>query len=149
MKVAIGQTLAFAALLLIPLTGCGQQDETGSPAAGKDSGVMPTDLGSQLGQAVNETASALAKNYAAELEQQESQVKSLKTSAQTLADDKLNELLSALDAKLAAARNKLGDIQKADQGSAAALGNELKTLLGEAQKLYQQALDRIAQLKAG
>ncbi|MHC4218903.1 MAG: hypothetical protein ACYSU7_10670 [Planctomycetota bacterium] len=149
MRITNGWTLALSALLLIPLAGCGQQEETGTPDAAKDSGVMPTDLGSQIGQAVNETASALAKNYASELDQQESQVKSLKTSAQTLADDKLNQLLSSLDAKLAAARGKLNDIQKADQGSAQALGTELKTLLGEAQKLYQQALDRVAQLKGG
>jgi len=145
MKTTIRRFLALSSLLLVGLTGCGGEEEPAPPSTG----VLPADIGSKLGDTVNETASALAKNYASELDKQESQIDSLKASSRTLADDKLNELISAIETKLGAARGKLGEIKTADGGSAQALGNELSGLMSELQTLYQQALDRVGELKKG
>ncbi|MHC4589263.1 MAG: hypothetical protein ACYTAQ_07965, partial [Planctomycetota bacterium] len=136
--------LVLSAAMLLAAAGCGEK-EPAPPATG--SGVLPTDIGSKVGEAINETASAMAKNYAGELDKQESQIDSLKTSARTLADDRLNELIGAIEAKLDAARGKLDEIKTADQGSAQALGSELQSLMGELQTLYQQALDRVGELQ--
>jgi chromosome segregation ATPase len=146
MRTAATRVLLTSAFLLVPLAGCEKQ-EAASPGAAAEPGVLPTDMGSTIGEAVSETTDALAGTYASQLDQQESQVTSLKASAQTVADDKLNQLISAIDSKLAAARQKLDEIKNADQGSAQALGNELKSLMSELQKLYQQALERVAELK--
>ncbi|MHC5007786.1 MAG: hypothetical protein ACYTGF_10565 [Planctomycetota bacterium] len=103
MKTTLKSALVLAAAVL--LAGCGGEEEPAPPSAG---GVLPADIGSTIGDTVNETASALAKNYASELDKQESQIDSLKASSLTLADDKLNELISAIETKLDAARGKLG-----------------------------------------
>jgi hypothetical protein len=141
-------TLTTAAVLAtaVLLAGCGGEEQ---PATQPAAGVLPADIGSQIGDAVNETASAMAKEYASELDKQQSQVDSLKASARTLADDKLNELINAIEAKLDTARGKLDEIKTAEGGSAQALGNELSGLMSELQTLYQQALDRVAELQKG
>ena len=43
----------------------------------------------------------------------------------------------------------LDEIKTADGGSAQALSSELSGLMSELQKLYGQALDRVAELKKG
>jgi hypothetical protein len=145
MNATLKSALVLSAAML--LAGCGGEEEPAPPSAG--GGVLPADIGSNIGDAVNETASALAKEYATELDKQESQIDSLKASARTLADDKLNELINAIEAKLDTARGKLDEIKTADGGSAQALGNELSGLISELQTLYQEALDRVGELQKG
>jgi hypothetical protein len=146
MKATLKSTVILATFLVLATAGCGGE-EPAAPGAAGDTGILPSDMGAKMGEAIRESADALAKEYAQQLDQQESQLKSLKASAQTLADDELNKLLGAIEKRLVAARDKLKELQNADEGSVQALGGELKSQMGVLQKLYEQALDRVGQLK--
>jgi hypothetical protein len=149
MRTTMTRMLAGAALLLVPLAGCGQQEDAAPPAATKEGGVMTTDIGSKIGGAISDTIGSAADEYAKQIEQQQSQVETLKKSAATLADDKLNELISGIESKLDAALDKLQEIKTSDAGTAKALGQEVQGLMGEAKKLYDQAMTRLGELRKG
>ena len=136
--------IAFVAALLV-MPACGGGEEGGSA----ESSVLPTDLGSKVSEIAGETADSFARIYAGQLDEQQSQVGTLKSSAATMSDQKLNDLIAAIEGKLAAVTSKLGEIKTADEGSVKAIQGETKKLLAEASKLIGQAQQRLQSLEAG
>ncbi|MHC4415945.1 MAG: hypothetical protein ACYS0G_11735 [Planctomycetota bacterium] len=128
------------ALMLIPLAGCG----------GEEPSATDTDvLGSETGANMGETLKSLGTTYATQLEQQEANIETLRLTARTLQDRDLNRLLEKIDDKHVAARGVLEDIQNATVGNARAAESEMDSLMSEVDQLYDQAMDRVAQLQGG
>ena len=114
--------------------------------AAKDTADDVTDAAADL---AGDAMADMRKQYAAQLEDEQSKVSALKSTAQTFADDKLNGLLGNLDGQLLAAREKLNALANADEGSSVALLDELKTIMGKVGAYYEQATARLSELQAG
>jgi hypothetical protein len=151
------RTILITGLCAALLTACGKQEEaesTATPPGPQAGPAMGEEAESALGAAAEaakekaqEALAAFKREYAAQLETQQSKVDALKATAQALSDDKLSGLLGSLDEKLAAARTKIGDITSADEGAAEAMKKEITDLMAEIPKLYEQAMARFNELK--
>ncbi len=152
-------SLAAAVTLL---TGCGggePEETTPAKSAPASSGTElgPASSGEDVGSAIGDLAGGATEKakevfeqfkaeYASQVDKEQGKVDALKATAQALTDDKLAGLFGSLDDKLASARAKLADLSGAEEGPAAALQTEIKSLLTEIPAIYDQAMARIAQL---
>ena len=151
------RTILITGLCAALLTACGKKEEaepTAMPPGPQAGPAMSEEGESALGSAAQaakekarEALAAFKTEYAEQLETHQSKVDALKATAKALSDDKLTGLLGSLDGKLAAARTKLGDMTSADEGAAEAMKKEIKDLMAEIPKLYEQAMARFNELK--
>ncbi len=133
--------LIVSGVLAIGLAGCTRSEEGGTAETGA--------LGSKMGDAVGQSMGDVAKTYGNQLDEQNSQLASLKSSADELGDQELNQLIDTIDTKLKALSGKLNEIKSADEGSTAALQKEIKALSGEVANLLKQAQTRLAEVQGG
>ena len=125
------------------LCGCGGEDGNGDAAA------MPGDFGSlqsAMSEAASEAIEAAKKEFANQLETDQSNVDAAKAIAKTLSDEQLDKLIYQLDSRLATARRKLANLSTADEGTAKALQDELAELISDISTLHGQAMARIDEL---
>ncbi len=117
---------------------------------------MPTgdELSSKIEETVDkakekaeEAIAAFKSEYMSQLEGEESKLKSIKAPALTLKDSRLTGLVEEMEEKLAAVREKLGELGPADEGKAASLQDEIERLMGEIPRLYEEGKARLDQLK--
>ena len=142
--------LVSALAITVVLSGCGSNDGNGSAKTDAGgTGALGSDFGARIGEAAGGALKDLAADYSKQADEQKSQVEALKTSAASYGDDKLNGYISQLDTTLAALSKKLGEIENADEGSMAALQQELKRLIGQSGNLIEQAKARLSQLQGG
>ncbi len=135
--------LIGAIAMAVFLCGCGGEDGNGDTAA------MPGDLGSlqsAMSEAAGEAIEAAKKEFANQLESDQSNVDAAKAIAKTLSDEQLDKLIYHLDSQLAIARRKLAALSTADEGAAKALQNELAALMSDISTLHGQAMARIDEL---
>ncbi len=128
------------------MAGCGKQEAAPGQAGGADTGILPSELGSKVGEVAGQAKDTVVSTLKSQLAQQQSQVESLTESAKSLGDEKLDQVVSTLKEKLNAAQGKLNEVTNAE-GSTTGLQNEFKTIMGDVQSLYQQAMQRMAELK--
>ncbi len=139
--------LICAIATTVLLCGCGGEDGNGDAAAlpGDVTGGLQSAM-SGMTETASRTIEAAKKEYEKQLETEQSKVDAAKATAKTLSDEQLDKLIDKLDGLLANARKKLADLSKADEGSAAAVQQELGGLMKEIPKIYGQAMARIDQL---
>jgi PBP1b-binding outer membrane lipoprotein LpoB len=151
------RTILIVCLSALLLAGCSKKEEAEptTPAPGPQAGpTMGEEAGSAVGQMVEgakekaqEALSDLKDEYTEQLQAHQSKIDALKATAKAFSDEKLDGLLESLDGKLAAAREKIGEMTSADEGAVEAMKTEMKDLMGEISKLYEQAMDRVKELQ--
>ena len=77
----------------------------------------------------------------------QAQFDKLKADASKIADQKLNDLVSALQTKLDSIKGSLAKLKDSDQGTMKTIQSEVNAALAEVKKLYDQAVARLAEVK--
>lgn len=153
------RTILIVGLSAALLAACSKKEEAEpattapgpqtSPTMGEDAESAVGDMVEGAKEKAQEALAAFKTEYAEQLETNQSKVDALKAAAGALSDDTLSGLIGSLDEKLAAARTKLSNITSAEEGAAEAMKKEIKDLMAEIPKLYEQAMARVKELKGG
>lgn len=130
----------LAAAVCLCLAACSKK-ESGAPKEQP----LGSDLGAQINKAGGEAAASTGvQAFSNQLAEQQSQLASLKSSAASLSDKGLNDLLGKIDGKLTQLSEKINELRTAEGGSAQAVTDQVKKLSLDAGQLLSQAKDWIA-----
>jgi hypothetical protein len=86
-----------------------------------------------------EALAEFTEEYSEQLDNYESRIEALQAAAKKVSDDRLNEIITSMDAKLGDAREKLSELSSADEGTMMRLKAEIMKLVDDMKLLYKEA----------
>jgi hypothetical protein len=138
----------LAAGMLMSLASCDKQ-ETDTGGTGKLPSADSIKSATQSAQqSANELLAGAKKQLNQGLANSQEMYDKLKTEAAQFDDEKLKGIMANLQAKLDSAKSEIARLKDANEATIKSIQNDVNAALAEVKKLYDEALARIAELRA-